>query len=203
MRHTKGKAREGPGPASCESDAAAPVTTSESARFVENNAWNTRTVNLENGIVSWRIELRAAGRALSEWRQAITVVCTMLLAVAAFAALILSEIGALRAQMQTEHAAMRAEMQTEHATMRAEMQTGLGSLRAQMQTGLGSLRAEMQTELGSLRAEMQTEFGSLRAQMQTEHASIRDQLNSVDRRTARIEGHLFGIEIAPEQLDGE
>ncbi len=214
MRHTKGKAREGPGPASCESDAAAPVTTSESARFVENNAWNTRTVNLENGIVSWRIELRAAGKALSEWRQAITVVCTMVLAVAAVAALILSELGALRAQMQTEHAAMRAEMQTEHATMRAEMQTehaamraemqsGLGSLRAQMQSGLGSLRAEMQTEFGSLRAEMQTELGSLRAQMQSEHASIRDQLNSVDRRTARIEGHLFGIEIAPEQLDGE
>ena len=48
-----------------------------------------------------------------------------------------------------------------------------------------------------------SELGALRAQMQTEHASIRDQLNNVDRRTARIEGHLFGIEIAPEQLDGE
>ena len=45
--------------ASRKSDAAAPVKTSESARFVEKNAWNTRTVNLENGIVSWRIELRA------------------------------------------------------------------------------------------------------------------------------------------------
>jgi len=27
---------------------------------------------------------------------------------------------------------------------------------------------------------------------------IRAQLNSIDRRTARIEGHLFGIEFAPE-----
>ena len=81
--------------------------------------------------------MRAAGTALSEWRQAITVVCTVVLVFAALAALILSELGALRTQMQTEH------------------------------------------------------------------ASIRDQLNSVDRRTARIEGHLFGIEFAPEQLDGE
>ena len=50
---------------------------------------------------------------------------------------------------------------------------------------------------------MQFEHASLRGQMNAGHASIRDQLNSVDRRTARIEGHLFGIEIAPDQEDGE
>ncbi len=36
-----------------------------------------------------------------------------------------------------------------------------------------------------------------------EHADIRAQLTSVDRRTARIEGHLFGVEVAPEPTDGE
>ena len=99
-------------------------------------------------MVAGSIELRAADTAMSEWRQTITLLCTMVLAFVAAGALILSEFGALRAQMQIEHAALRAEMQTEHA-------------------------------------------------------GIRDQLNSVDRRTARIEGHLFGIEIAPEQPDGE
>ena len=39
--------------------------------------------------------------------------------------------------------------------------------------------------------------------MHAEHAAIREQLNSMDRRTARIEGHLFGIEIPPAQADGE
>lgn len=72
-----------------------------------------------------------------------------------------------------------------------------------MVLAVAAVAALILSELGSLRAEMQTELGALRAEMQTEHASIRDQLNSVDRRTARIEGHLFGIEIAPEQLDGE
>ena len=41
------------------------------------------------------------------------------------------------------------------------------------------------------------------AAMHAEHAAIRDQLNSMDRRTARIEGHLFGIEIPPDRPDGE
>ncbi len=39
--------------------------------------------------------------------------------------------------------------------------------------------------------------------MNAQLAAIREQLNSVDRRTARIEGHLFGIEIQPEPVDGE
>ena len=53
-------------------------------------------------------------------------------------------------------------------------------------------------------------FAALAGLMQFEHASIRselvsvrEQLNSVDRRTARIEGHLFGLELPPEQADGE
>ncbi len=41
------------------------------------------------------------------------------------------------------------------------------------------------------------------AGMRTEIAAIRDQLNSVDRRTASIEGHLFGIEIGPDQQAAE
>lgn len=36
-----------------------------------------------------------------------------------------------------------------------------------------------------------------------ELADIRDLVNSVDRSTARIERHLFGIEIAPDPEDGE
>ena len=41
------------------------------------------------------------------------------------------------------------------------------------------------------------------AGMRTDIAAVRDQLNSVDRRTARIEGHLFGIEIPKEPADEE
>ena len=66
-----------------------------------------------------------------------------------------------------------------------------------------ALATLMQFGLAGVRADMSAGFASVRADMSAEHDSIRVQLNSVDRRTARIEGHLFGIEIAPDQEDGE
>ena len=50
---------------------------------------------------------------------------------------------------------------------------------------------------------MQFEHAAIRADMRAEHAEIREQLSSVDRRTARIEGHLFGIEVSQDPVDGE
>ena len=79
--------------------------------------------------------------------------------------------------MQFQFAGMRAEMRGEHADIRMEMRAGLDTVRAQA-------RIEHAATLNEL-------------------AAIRDRLNSVDRRTARIEGHLFGVEIAPEPTDGE
>ena len=52
-------------------------------------------------------------------------------------------------------------------------------------------------------AAMHTEHASMRADMNAQHADIREPLHSLDRRTARIEGRLFGIEISPEPADGE
>lgn len=95
---------------------------------------------------------------MKEWRQTITVICTVVLAFAAIAALMQFEHAAIRAEMSSEHAQMREEANREHAAMREEMNR--------------------------------------------EHAAIRAQLYSIDRRTARIEGHLFGIEIVPDPADG-
>ena len=50
---------------------------------------------------------------------------------------------------------------------------------------------------------MHFEHAAIRADMRAEHAEIREQLSSVDRRTARIEGHLFGIEVSQDPVDGE
>ena len=77
--------------------------------------------------------------------------------------------------------------------------TAIAALAAFMQFQFAGLRAQMRAEHDSIRAQMRDEHIAMRAEhtaMRGEHDSIRDQLNSVDRRTARIEGHLFGIEIA-------
>ena len=95
---------------------------------------------------------------MKEWRQTITVICTVVLAFAALAAL-----------MQIEHATIRDEMRSEHA---------------------------------QIREEMSREHAQMREEANREHAAIRAQLNSIDRRTARIEGHLFGIEIMPDPAEG-
>lgn len=70
--------------------------------------------------------------------------------------------------------------------------------------------AFMQAEHNSIRNEMRDGFAELRgamrgehAEMRGEHAEMRDRLNSIDRRTARIEGLLFGIEIPQEPADEE
>ena len=81
------------------------------------------------------------------------------------------------AYMQFEHAAIRADMNAQNAAMRADMNAQFAAMHA--------------------------EHAAIRADMNTELAAIREQLNSMDRRTARIEGHLFGIEIPPDGADGE
>ena len=86
-------------------------------------------------------------------------------------------IAAQSAYMQFEHAAMRADMNAQNAAIRADMNAQF---------------AAMHAEHAAIRAEMNAEFGA-----------IREQLNSMDRRTARIEGHLFGIEIPVDPADGE
>lgn len=62
-----------------------------------------------------------------------------------------------------------------------------------------ALATFMQFEHAAIRADMRAEHADMRA----EHAEIREQLSSVDRRTARIEGHLFGIEVSQDPVDGE
>ena len=89
----------------------------------------------------------------------------------------------------------------------------VAALAGSMQFQFAGLRVEMRAEHDVIRAQMRDEHTAMRAEhtamrgehtaMRGEHDSIRDQLNSVDRRTARIEGHLFGIEIAPDQQTTE
>ena len=90
---------------------------------------------------------------MKEWRQTITSICTVVLAIAALATMMQFQFAGVRAEMRAEHDVIRMQMRDEHAAMRGEL------------------------------------------------ADVRDQVISVDRRTARIEGHLFGIEIAPDPQD--
>ena len=92
---------------------------------------------------------------MKEWRQTITSICTVVLAIAALATMMQFQFAGVRAEMRAEHDVIRMQMGDEHAAMRGEL------------------------------------------------ADVRDQVISVDRRTARIEGHLFGIEIAPDQEDSD
>ena len=85
-------------------------------------------------------------------------------------------------------AAQSAYMQSEHAAIRADMNAQNAAIRADMNAQFAAMHAEH----AAIRAEMNAEFGA-----------IREQLNSMDRRTARIEGHLFGIEIPQDPADGE
>ena len=101
---------------------------------------------------------------MNEWRQVIITVCTVVLAFAALATLMLFEHAAIRTDMNAQLAAIRNDMNAQHAGIRADMNAQHAGMRA-------------------------------------EHAAIREQLNSVDRRTARIEGHLFGIEIPADEAD--
>ena len=68
---------------------------------------------------------------------------------------------------------------------------------------VAALAAFMQFELAAIRADMSAQITGIRADMNAQLTAIREQLNSVDRRTSRIEGHLFGIEIPVDPADGE
>ena len=68
---------------------------------------------------------------------------------------------------------------------------------------VAALAAFMQFELAAIRADMSAQITGIRADMNAQLTAIREQLNSVDRRTSRIEGHLFGIEIPADRADGE
>ena len=75
------------------------------------------------------------------------------------------------------------------------MQFALAGIRADMNAQNAAIRADMNAQ----RIEMNAQFSDVNAEL----AAIREQLNSVDRRTSRIEGHLFGIEIPPARPEGE
>ena len=82
------------------------------------------------------------------------------------------------------------------------VQAGHGQLRADMRdmrTDMREMRTEMRAGDDSIRADIR----EMRTEMREEHAEMRDRLNSIDRRASRIEGQLFGIEVAPEPPDGE
>ena len=70
---------------------------------------------------------------------------------------------------------------------------------AYMQFENAAIRADMNAQFAAMHAE----HAAIRADMNAGFAAIREQLNSMDRRTARIEGHLFGIEIPPDRADGD
>ena len=72
-------------------------------------------------------------------------------------------------------------------------------------SGHSDIRSDMNEAHEAIRADMNAAHESIRADMNAAHEDIRndlrqvrEQVNNVDRRTARIEGHLFGIEIQEE-----
>ena len=117
---------------------------------------------------------------MKEWRQTITSICTVVLAIAALATIMQFQFAGLRAEMRAEHGVMRMQTRDEHAALRGEHDV-------------------MRGEHDVLRMQMRDEHAALRGEL----ADVRDQVIGVDRRTARIEGHLFGIEIAPDPPGGE
>ena len=75
----------------------------------------------------------------------------------------------------------------------------VAALATSMQFALAGIRAGMNAQNAAIRADMNAQFSNMNAEL----AAIREQLNSMDRRTARIEGQLFGIEIPQDRADGE
>ena len=82
---------------------------------------------------------------------------------------------------------------------------GFIALAGLMLTGHSNIRSDMNAAHEAIRSDMSAAHEGIRSDMNAAHEGIqnalrqiRDQLGSVDRRTARIEGHLFGIEIAEE-----
>ena len=121
---------------------------------------------------------------MKEWRQTIAFICTVVVTLVTLATLMLSQFASMRA----EHADIRMEMRAGFVDTRMEMRAGFVDTRMEMRAGFDTVRAQARIEQAATLEEL---------------AAIRDQLNSVDRRTARIEGSLSGIEIAPEPADEE
>lgn len=135
---------------------------------------------------------------LKDWGQTIAVIGAMVGTVVACFVFIQTEHTNMRdehAEMRAEHVEIRDTMRNEHAEMRAEHV----EIRNAMRDEHVEIRNAMRDEHAEMRAEMRAGFAELRDAMRGEHAETRDRLNSIDRRTARIEGHLFGIEVAPDQ----
>ncbi len=165
----------------------------ETGRFDRIYEWPRRPSRHDNVIFTFAVGPKGMkqNNRMKEWRQTIAVICTVVVASVALAAYMQFEHAAIRADMNAEHAAMRADMNAQHAAMRADMNAQFAAMHAE--------HAAMRADMNAQHADMNAQFAAMHA----EHAAIRDQLNSVDRRTARIEGHLFGIEIPPDPADGE
>jgi len=121
---------------------------------------------------------------MREWLQLVTAICTGVLSIAALATLMQFQFAGMRAEMRAGFDTIRMQMRDEHAAMRDEH---------------ADIRMEMRGEHAAIRGELR----DIRMETRGEHAAMRAQLDSVDRRTARIEGHLFGIEIAQDQQTTE
>ena len=138
---------------------------------------------------------------MKEWLQFTTAICTGVLAIAALATLMQFQFAGMRAEMRAGFDTIRMQMRDEHTAMRGEHaamrdeHTAMRGEHAAMRDEHADIRMEMRGEHAAIRGELR----DIRMEMRAEHATMHDQLDSIDRRTARIEGHLFGIEIAPDQ----
>lgn len=90
---------------------------------------------------------------------------------------------ALAGLIHSGHSGIRSDMNEAHESIRADMNAAHESIRADMNAAHESIRFDMNAAHEDIRIDLR---------------QIREQLNNVDRRTARIEGHLFGIEIQEE-----
>ena len=125
---------------------------------------------------------------MKEWGTAIAAIGSFAVIMGTFFGLLLGQFNA-----------MREEVRAGDDSIRAEMRAGFAEMRGAMREEHAELRGAMREE----HAEMRGEHAEWRGAMREEHAAMSDRLNSLDRRTARIEGRLFGIEVAPEPPDGE
>ena len=90
---------------------------------------------------------------------------------------------ALAGLIHSGHSGIRSDMNEAHEAIRSDMNYAHESIRADMNAAHEAIRFDMNAAHEDIRIDLR---------------QIREQLNNVDRRTARIEGHLFGIEIPEE-----
>ena len=139
---------------------------------------------------------------MKEWRQTIIAIGTAVPSIIAIVTTMQFQFAGMRAEMRAGFDVIRVQMRDEHAAMRSE--------HADIRMEMRDEHAAMRGEHVDIRMEMRAGLDTVRAQARTDHAAtlnelatIRDQLTSVDRRTARIEGSLFGVEVAPDQQAAE